>query len=63
VAAEERNIAEEAVGLIEIKYKPSPAVFDPSEAMRADAPLIHPQRIRSGSLPEKTGFQTEFRLT
>jgi 2-furoyl-CoA dehydrogenase large subunit len=51
VAAEERNIAEEAVGLIEIKYEPSPAVFDPSEAMRADAPLIHPQRIRSGSLP------------
>jgi len=62
VAAEERNIAEEAVGLIEIKYEPSSAVFDPSEAMRADAPLIHPQRIRSGSLPEKTGFQTEFSL-
>jgi CO/xanthine dehydrogenase Mo-binding subunit len=41
VAAETRETAEEALGLIEVEYELLPAVFDPLEAMRPDAPLIH----------------------
>jgi len=41
VAAESLEIAEEAVRLIDVEYEPLPAVFDPFEAMREDAPLIH----------------------
>ncbi len=41
VAAETPEIAEEAVRLIDVEYEPLPAVFDPFEAMREEAPLIH----------------------
>src|ERR1043165_969954 len=59
VAAEARDIAEEAVDLIQVEYEPLPPVFDPVEAMKADAPVIHPQRNRSGALPEKHGYRFE----
>jgi xanthine dehydrogenase molybdenum-binding subunit len=38
VAADSEEIAEEAIGLIEIKYEVLPAVFDAEEAMKEDAP-------------------------
>ena len=41
VAAETREAAEEALGLIEVEYEPLPAVFDPIEAMQPDAPVLH----------------------
>ncbi|RLA98268.1 MAG: xanthine dehydrogenase family protein molybdopterin-binding subunit, partial [Deltaproteobacteria bacterium] len=41
VAAIDPEIAEEALELIEVEYEPLPAVFDPEEAMKEDAPLIH----------------------
>ncbi|MDH3599737.1 MAG: xanthine dehydrogenase family protein molybdopterin-binding subunit, partial [Candidatus Tectomicrobia bacterium] len=41
VAAETREAAEEALLLIEVDYDLLPAVFDPMEAMRPDAPLLH----------------------
>ena len=41
VAAETPEAAEEAIVLIEIDYELIPAVFDPMEAMKPDAPLIH----------------------
>ena len=41
VAAETREAAEEALRLIEVEYEPLPAVFDPLEAMKLDAPLLH----------------------
>jgi len=41
VAAIDRDIAREAVDLIEVEYEPLPGVFDPEEAQGADAPLIH----------------------
>ncbi len=44
VAAESLEIAEEAVRLIEVEYEPLPAVFDPVEAMREGAPLIHEEK-------------------
>ncbi|MFQ5692328.1 MAG: xanthine dehydrogenase family protein molybdopterin-binding subunit [Nitrospinota bacterium] len=41
VAAESPEIAERALGLIQVKYKVLPAVFDPEEAIRPGAPVIH----------------------
>jgi carbon-monoxide dehydrogenase large subunit len=41
VAAEAADAAEEAVSLIDVEYEPLPAVFDPLEAMRANAPRLH----------------------
>jgi CO/xanthine dehydrogenase Mo-binding subunit len=42
VAAETREAAEEAVRLIDVEYDDLPAVFDPSEALTDDAPVLHP---------------------
>src|SRR5919206_702787 len=47
VAAEERDVAEEAVGLIEAEYEPLPAVLDPLSGMQPDAPVLHERRITS----------------
>ncbi len=44
VAADNLETAEEAVQLIKVEYEVLPAVFDPEEAMRPDAPLIHTDR-------------------
>lgn len=44
VAADDRHTAEEAIRLIEVEYEVLPAVTDPLEAMKADAPVIHEWR-------------------
>src|SRR5574340_451755 len=41
VAAADPETAEEAVRLIEVEYEELPAVFDPLDAMREGAPVIH----------------------
>jgi xanthine dehydrogenase molybdenum-binding subunit len=41
VAAINEGIAEEALGLIDVEYEPLPAVFDPEEAMKPGAPIVH----------------------
>jgi CO/xanthine dehydrogenase Mo-binding subunit len=41
VAAERPDIAREALKLIEVDYEELPAVFDPLEAMKPEAPKIH----------------------
>ncbi|MFI5266505.1 MAG: xanthine dehydrogenase family protein molybdopterin-binding subunit [Chloroflexota bacterium] len=41
VAAVDEATADEALSLIEVEYEVLPAVFDPEDAMRPDAPLIH----------------------
>jgi 4-hydroxybenzoyl-CoA reductase alpha subunit len=41
VAAVDEETAEEALELIQVEYEELPAVFDPLEAMRPEAPLIH----------------------
>ncbi|MEJ2724301.1 MAG: xanthine dehydrogenase family protein molybdopterin-binding subunit [Deltaproteobacteria bacterium] len=56
VAAISPEIAEEAVHLIDVEYEEMPAVFDPLEAMKQDAPLVHEvdargRPIRSNILP------------
>ena len=44
VAAESAALAEEALALIEVEYAERPAVFDPLEAVRPGAPLVHETR-------------------
>jgi len=56
VAAISPEIAEDALDLIEVEYEELPAVFDPIEAMKEDAPLIHEvdargKPIRTNILP------------
>lgn len=41
VAAVSEKAAEEAVELIEVEYEEIPGVFDPFEALKPDAPVIH----------------------
>jgi 4-hydroxybenzoyl-CoA reductase alpha subunit len=41
VAAVDEETAEAALDLIEVEYEPLPAVFDPLEAIKEDAPQVH----------------------
>ena len=41
VAADDPETADEALTLIDVEYEDLPAVLDPLEAMRPDAPLVH----------------------
>jgi CO/xanthine dehydrogenase Mo-binding subunit len=41
VAAETEEIAERALQLIDVEYEPLPAIFDPRDALKEDAPKIH----------------------
>ena len=41
VAAETLDIAETALGLIEVEYERLPGVFDPLEALKPGAPVLH----------------------
>jgi CO/xanthine dehydrogenase Mo-binding subunit len=43
VAAEDRDTAEAALAVIDVEYAELPAVFDPLEALREDAPILHPE--------------------
>ena len=53
VAATDKQTAQEALDLIDVEYEELPAVFDPLEAMKADAPLLHPD-YASYQGPNKT---------
>ena len=44
VAADSEEIAEEAIGLIDVQYEELPYVDDPVEALKPSAPLIHDDR-------------------
>ena len=41
VAAEDKQTAEQAVELVDVTYEELPAVFDPEEATKPGAPLLH----------------------
>ena len=53
IAADLPDIAEEAANLIDVEYDELPAVYDPIEAMQADAPLLHPN-LRNYPLPDQS---------
>ncbi len=42
VAADDEDIAQAAIDLIEVEYEEMPAVFDSIEAMQDGAPILHP---------------------
>src|SRR4030042_1513022 len=42
VAARTRAIAEEALDLFDVEYEVLPAIFDPAEAAKPDAPQLYP---------------------
>ena len=59
VAAENEEIAEEALEFIDVEYEALPAVFDPREALRPNAPKVHEggnlcfhRKIRFGDVEE-----------
>ncbi len=62
VAAVDADVAEEAVQLIDVEYEDLPAVFDPLEAMKPDAPVLHPDYARyqgpKTKMPELKNVQT-----
>lgn len=59
VAAENLDIAEKALKLIEIEYEPVPGVYDPLEALKPGAPVLFPPdnivarwKIRRGNVED-----------
>ena len=54
VAATSQTIANEAAGLIEVKYEVLPNVIDEVEAMAADAPVLHDDIFTGGVDPKPT---------
>ena len=52
VVASDRYRAEDALDLIEVRYRPLPAVVDPLAAAAPDAPLLHP-RAQSNVVGER----------
>ncbi len=61
IAAIDLDIAEEAINLIEVEYEALPGVFDPEEAMREGAPLVHEVDARGNSI-ESNVLQLPWKL-
>jgi CO/xanthine dehydrogenase Mo-binding subunit len=63
VAAITKEIAEEAVKLIEVEYEVLPALIDPRDAIKADAPAIHdndkPYKAATGESLQNTLRSTD----
>src|SRR5690349_5385015 len=53
VAADNDEIAEEALGLIDVQYEELPFVTDPIEAIRPGAPLLHDNPAQYKNAPER----------
>ncbi len=53
VAAEDPDMAEDALASIDVEYEEMPAVFDAHEAMNPEAPLLHPDYRSYAHAPEK----------
>ncbi len=52
VAADSEDIAEEAIGLIDVQYEELPYVDNPVEALKPSAPLIHEDRGKYKNSPK-----------
>ena len=59
VAAESREVAEEALDLIEVDYRELPAVFDLLEAAKPGAPVLHAQRNETSAGVHREEFNFE----
>ena len=52
VAAVDRDAAEEALLLIDVEYEELSAVFEPQDALKQDAPILHPEVNSYFGLPQ-----------
>lgn len=52
VAAEDKEVAEEAASLVEVEYEELPAVFDPLVAIQEGAPILHEKLSSYMNLPQ-----------
>ena len=59
IAAQSREIAEEALDLIEVDYQELPAVFDLLEAAKPGAPVLHEQRNETNAGVHREEFNFE----
>ncbi len=53
VAADDEDIAQTALELIEVEYEELPAVFEPLDALKPDAPILHPDFNAYFGFPQK----------
>src|SRR5262245_6250785 len=53
VAADDEDIAQRALELIEVEYEELPSVFDPLEALKKHAPILHPDFNTYFGFPQK----------
>ena len=51
VAADDEEVAQAAIGLIDVRYKQLPFVTDAVEALRPNAPAVHPDGNLAGGKP------------
>ncbi len=56
VAADTEEIAEEALELIQVDYELLPAVLDPFEAMKPDAPILHEDLANYGAFAKSIRY-------
>lgn len=61
VAAEDPDVAEEAVDLIQVEYEPLPPVLNPADAMSPASPVLHETRVLSESRLDKEHYRYEDR--
>lgn len=52
VAAVDRRTAEDALQLVEVDYEPIPAILDVLEAVKPDAPALHPKLRPAGTFAD-----------
>ncbi len=64
VAAETEEIANQALGLIDVEYEPLGAVFDSAEAMKPGAPIIHdePEYVNFAESDPTRNLAAEIRI-
>ena len=53
VAADDEDIAQSALDLIEVEYEALPAVFEPHAALKDNAPILHPDFNSYVGFPQK----------
>ncbi len=53
VAAVDEETAQTALELIQVEYEELPAVLDPLQALREDAPILHPEMNSYAGLPQR----------
>lgn len=51
VVARDPKIAQIAAKLVKVEYEPLPAVFDPVEAIKEGAPIVHPELAQYSHVP------------